>query len=114
MAVRQQMNAAMSEAIAERFRLLGEPTRIRLLDALRGGEKSVGVLSDEVSSSQQNVSKHLGLLYRAGLLAREKDGNTVRYAIADDGVFALCDEVCGGIQRHLAALRSTMEEGVAR
>lgn len=114
MAVRQRMNTVMAEVIAERFRLLGDPTRIRILDALRGGAMTVGALADEIGSSQQNVSKHLGLLHRAGLLAREKDGNNVRYAIADDGVFALCDEVCGGIQRHLAELRSTMEEGVTR
>lgn len=114
MAVRQHMNTAMAEVIAERFRLLGDPTRIRILDALRDGAMTVGALADAVGSSQQNVSKHLGLLHRAGLLAREKDGNSVRYAIADAGVFALCDEVCGGIQRHLDELRSTMEEGVTR
>ena len=114
MAVRQQMNVAMAEVIAERFRLLAEPTRIRILDALRPGPMTVGALTVEVSTSQQNVSKHLGLLHRAGLLMREKDGNSVRYGIADQSVFSLCDEVCGGIQRHLNDLRSTMEEGVTR
>ena len=114
MAVRHQMNVAMAQVIAERFRLLGEPTRIRILDALRDGPLTVGALTVAVSSSQQNVSKHLGLLHRAGLLVREKDGNTVRYGIADDGVFALCDEVCGGIQRHLDELTSTIQEGVTR
>lgn len=110
----QRINAGMAEVIAERFRLLGDPTRIRMLDALRDGPLTVGALTEIVSTSQQNVSKHLGLLHRAGLLRREKDGNSVRYGIADEGVFALCDQVCGGIQRHLDELRSTMEEGVTR
>ena len=114
MAVEQGMNAAMAQVIAERFRLLAEPTRILMLDALRDGPLTVGALAERVSSSQQNVSKHLGLLHRAGILGREKDGNSVRYGIADEGVFSLCDEVCGGIQRHLDALRSTMDEGVTR
>lgn len=114
MAVRQQMNVTMAEVIADRFRLLAEPTRIRILDALRAGPLTVGALSAQIASSQQNVSKHLGLLHRAGLLLREKDGNNVRYGIADQGVFSLCDEVCGGIQRHLNELTSTMEEGVTR
>lgn len=114
MSVRQQMNASMAEVIADRFRLLAEPIRIRILDSLREGSLTVGELAREVSTSQQNVSKHLGLLHRAGLLRREKDGNSVRYGIADESVFALCDEVCGGIQRHLNELRSTMEEGVTR
>lgn len=114
MTVRHQMNAAMAEAIAERFRLLGEPIRIRILDRLRDGPLTVGALTREVATSQQNVSKHVGLLHRAGLLTRQKDGNSVLYRIGDDAVFALCDEVCGGIRRHLDQLQSTMEEGVTR
>jgi DNA-binding transcriptional ArsR family regulator len=63
------------ELIAERFRALAEPTRIRLLDRLRDGEVSVLELSDLVGTTQQNVSKHLVLLQRAGIVARRKEGN---------------------------------------
>ena len=111
---RQQMNAGKAEAIAERFRLLGEPLRIRILDRLREAPLTARELALQVPTSQQNVSKHLGLLHRAGLLTRERDGNRVRYRIADHAVFALCEDVCGGIQRQLDELESTMEEGVTR
>lgn len=101
------------ELIAQRFRLLGEPMRIRLLDRLRDGEASVQELTDWAGASQQNVSKHLGLLHAAGVVARRKDGNRVLYAIADDAVFRLCETVCGGLQRQVAEL-SELVEGVAR
>ena len=108
------MPTAMAEVIAERFRLLSDPTRVRILDALREEELTVGALHERIGTSQQNVSKHLGLLHRAGIVTREKDGVQVRYRIADRTVYALCEEVCGGIHRQLTDLRSLMEEGVTR
>jgi len=108
------MSMAMAEVIAERFRLLADTTRIRILDALRDRPLTVGALTDEIGTSQQNISKHLGLLHRAGIVAREKDGVLVHYRIADDTVFELCEEVCGGIHRHLNGLQTMMEEGVIR
>jgi DNA-binding transcriptional ArsR family regulator len=111
---RQRIPVAMAEAIAERFRLLAEPTRVRILDVLREGPLSVGAVTDRIGTSPQNVSKHLGLLHGAGIVAREKDGTLVRYRIADPSVFQLCDEVCGGIHRHLSERQSMMEEAVPR
>lgn len=101
------------DLIAQRFRVIGEPMRIRLLDRLREGESSVQELTDALGASQQNVSKHLGVLHGAGILTRRKDGNRVLYDIADDSVFALCDTVCGGLQRQLSELNDLLE-GVAR
>jgi DNA-binding transcriptional ArsR family regulator len=92
------------ELIARRFRLLGEPMRIRLLDLLRDGEASVGALAQALDASQQNVSKHLTVLAESGILGRRKDGNHVYYRIVDEGVFALCDQVCGTLQHQLRAL----------
>jgi len=89
------------ELIAERFQLLAEPMRIRILDQLRDAPMSVGALSDSLSTSQQNVSKHLGLLLRAGVVAREKQGTMASYRIEDTSVFDLCEQVCGGLQRRL-------------
>jgi DNA-binding transcriptional ArsR family regulator len=82
--------------------------RIKLLDQLREGPATVQELQDATGGSQQNVSKHLGVLAQAGLVTREKDGNFVRYAIADEGVFRMCEEVCGGLRRQLEELDSLL------
>jgi DNA-binding transcriptional ArsR family regulator len=89
------------ELIAARFRVVGEPMRIRLLDRLRDGAATVNELTRALGASQQNVSKHLGVLHQAGIVSRSKQGTSVRYAIADETVFALCEQVCGGLRRQL-------------
>jgi DNA-binding transcriptional ArsR family regulator len=94
----------LAELIARRFRALGEPLRIRMLDLLRDQELSVGGLAEQLGASQQNVSKHLALLVEAAMLARRKDGNHVYYRIADEGVVALCEQVCGSLQSQLSTL----------
>ncbi|HEU5066297.1 MAG TPA: metalloregulator ArsR/SmtB family transcription factor [Gaiellaceae bacterium] len=103
----------LADLIARRFRVLGEPMRIRLLDRLREGEATVGELSQSLGASQQNVSKHLAVLAEAGILGRRKQGNHVLYRIVDQGVFALCEEVCGSVQQQLRALNELVE-GVGR
>lgn len=92
------------ELIARRFRVIGEPMRIRILDRLRDGEASVQELTESLQSSQQNVSKHLGVLHDAGILSRRKQGTSTLYAIADESVLGLCEQVCGGLQRQFADL----------
>ena len=96
------------ELIAQRFRVLGEPMRIKLLDQLRAGDATVGQLRDALGASQQNVSKHLGVLHQAGLVSRTKDGLSARYAIADESVFELCEHVCGGLRRQLSELDAVL------
>jgi DNA-binding transcriptional ArsR family regulator len=103
----------LAELIARRFRMLAEPTRIKLLDRLREGEATVNELSEQLGASQQNVSKHLAMLAEAGMLARRKEANHVYYRIADEGVFALCDQICGSVQQQLRALNALVE-GVGR
>lgn len=94
----------LAELIARRFRVLADPLRVRMLDRLRDGELSVNELADHLSAGQQNVSKHLALLADAGMLSRRKDGNRVYYRIADEGIFELCDQVCGSLQAQLSTL----------
>jgi DNA-binding transcriptional ArsR family regulator len=94
----------LAELIARRFRAIGEPMRIRLLDRLRDGEATVGDLSEALSASQQNISKHLAVLADVGILGRRKEGNHVYYRVVDEGVFALCEEVCGFVQEQLRSL----------
>jgi DNA-binding transcriptional ArsR family regulator len=96
----------LAELIARRFRALGEPLRVRILDLLRDQELSVNAIADQLDASQQNVSKHLAVLVESGMLARRKDGNHVYYRIADDGVFALCEQVCGPLQSQHATLNA--------
>ena len=93
------------DLIAERFRVLSDPTRIKLLDRLREGEASVLELTEAIGTTQQNVSKHLGMLHRAGIVARRKQGNFAYYSIVDEGVFELCEAVCGSLQKQLQSLR---------
>jgi ArsR family transcriptional regulator len=102
------------ELIAQRFRALGEPSRIRILERLRSGPCSVQQLADELELSQQNVSKHLSLLLSLGIVSRVKDAGFSYYAIADDSVVRMCDEVCGTVQRQVAELHELMNEGDAR
>ena len=95
---------ALVELIARRFRVIGEPMRIRLLDVLRDGPATINELTEALGASQQNVSKHIGVLAQAGIVVREKDGNHVRCSIADDTIFELCEIVCGGLRRQVAGL----------
>ena len=92
------------DIVATRFRALGEPMRIRILDLLRDGELTVGELADHLGSTQQNISKHLGVLQRAGIVGRRRDGVRTPYAIVDPTVLDLCGIVCGGIRREAAGI----------
>ena len=104
MALQHPLPDDLVELIARRFRVIGEPMRIRLLDQLRVGEASVTELAEALGASQQNVSKHLAVLADVGIVGRRKERNHVYYRIVDEGVFALCDQVCGSVQRQLRTL----------
>ena len=81
--------------VAERFRVLGEPARLELMNALRAGERTVGELVEETGLGTANVSKHLQLLHGAGFVTRRKEGLYVHYGLAGEDVFRLCDIMCG-------------------
>lgn len=91
--------------IASRFRLLGEPLRLKILNALRKRELSVTELVEATGAGQANVSKHLGLLLMGGLVARRKEGNLSYYSVADETIFHLCETVCDSLGERLAAQR---------
>ncbi len=99
------------ELIARRFRVLADPTRIKLLDLLRQRDASVQELTETIGSTQQNISKHLRVLLQAGIVGRRKRGNYAYYSIADDGVFALCEDVCGSVAQQIEALRELVAAG---
>ena len=89
------------QLVANRFKILSEPIRLRILQTLQDGEKSVTALTEAVESSQPNVSKHLKLLQDAGIISRQQQGNTVYYSIADESIFTLCETVCGSLEVRL-------------
>lgn len=89
--------------VAAYFQVLAEPSRLRILSLLRGGERNVGDLARSCALSPANVSRHLAQLARHGLVAREARGNAVYYRVADASVPALCDLVCGTVARRLEA-----------
>lgn len=99
---RDPLSPEAVEVIAERFRILGEPIRIRILQELENGERNVSELVAAISSSQPNVSKHLRILQESGVVARRQEGNNVYYAIADPTVIDLCDAVCSSVRDRLA------------
>lgn len=113
MVIPRPLPEPLVELIAQRFRVIGEPMRIKLLDRLRDGSATVSELVEALGASQQNVSKHLGVLHQAGIVSRAKEGTSVRYAIADDTVFALCEQVCGGLRDQLAELDGILSGGAA-
>src|SRR5579863_2945219 len=85
---------AMTEAVAKRFRALGEPMRLRILQVLEDGEKPVNDIVKLLSSSQPNISKHLKSLCQEGLVGRRREGLNICYSIADPMVFRLCNLIC--------------------
>lgn len=87
------------ELIAERFKALGEPARLGILNALRDREMTVSELMDATGLGQANTSKHLQLLHSLGFVERRKDGLYVHYSLADPDVFQLCDIMCGRLAR---------------
>jgi DNA-binding transcriptional ArsR family regulator len=87
--------------VAAYFQALSEPTRLQILNLLRGGERNVGELAQLTGYTSANISRHLGVLVQHGLVARETRGTAVYCRIADDSVYALCDLVCGNISRQL-------------
>lgn len=96
--MKKRMTAEQLTLVAERFKVLAEPVRLQLLQALMTGERSVGELAERTGLSQANVSKHLQLLLVHQLVARRKDGLFAYYRLADDTVFKLCELVCSRLE----------------
>jgi DNA-binding transcriptional ArsR family regulator len=82
------------ELAAELFGILSTPMRLRILSALCDQEKSVSELLTEIDTTQPNLSQHLNLLYRAGVLAKRKEGTQVIYRVQSEKAVMLCRTVC--------------------
>jgi DNA-binding transcriptional ArsR family regulator len=88
-----KLSENMLEVIAQRFRVVGEPMRLRILQLLEPGEQSLNEIVSHLNSSQASVSKHLQALSQGGLISRRRDGLEVFYAIADPFAFRICEFV---------------------
>lgn len=102
------MSPELMELVAERFRVLGEPARLSILQQLRSGEKTVTELMELTGLTQANTSKHLRLLHTFGYVQRRKEGLYVVYRLADDSVAQLCNLMCGRIEQQLEAGRDML------
>lgn len=82
------------ELAAELFGVLATPMRLRILSALCDQEKSVSQLLGEIETTQPNLSQHLNVLYRTGVLAKRKEGTQVIYRVQSEQAVTLCRTVC--------------------
>jgi len=101
------MSDEQLDVISQRFRVLSDPMRLKILHNLRGGELTVGSLVERIGASQPNVSKHLSILKGAGLVIRRQEGNLAYFSIGAPFVFQLCDIVCEGIRKEFEQKQST-------
>lgn len=97
--------ADLIEEVAHRFALLGDPTRLRILQALMDrGELSVGAVAETTKTSRFNASAHLNRLALAGLVARRREASTVYYRIDDTNLPRVCDWMCDSLRRRAHSL----------
>jgi DNA-binding transcriptional ArsR family regulator len=85
------------ESVAEYFSLLSEPSRLKIMHCLCGGERSVNEVVEAAGLAQANASRHLNLLYRSGVVGRRRDGSQVFYRLTDPNFTDLCRAVCVSI-----------------
>jgi len=103
----QPLPPEVLDQIAERFRVLAEPNRLRMLNLLLTGERTVSELVEETGLTQANVSKHLGLLRSTDFVERRKDGLYSIYSISDPSVAVLCEIMCGRLEEQ-AEMQTTL------
>jgi DNA-binding transcriptional ArsR family regulator len=96
------MHEKTIDLVARRFQVLGEPCRLRILQALQTGPMTVNQIVARLDGNQPNISKHLQILFDSGLVGRKRSGNSILYSIADPVVFKLCQLVCHSTARRAA------------
>jgi DNA-binding transcriptional ArsR family regulator len=104
----RELNDEAIELIAGRFRLLSEPTRLKILHTLGDQEMNVGEIVAETGASQANVSKHLAALLDAAVVSRRKQGLTANYRVTDLTIFELCDVVCSRLRDEVRARQALL------
>lgn len=100
----QSWTEPLVDLVTQRLMLLGDPTRVRLLVLLEQREQNVQELSDTVTSTPQNVSRHLGILHRSGMVARRREGTSVYYSLVDYSVCRLLEQALASISGQIDEL----------
>ena len=111
------IDRSLVAVVAARFKVLGDPTRLTILNALQNGERSVTELVNETGRSQPNVSQHLKELSRAGLVSSRRDGIRILYEIADPYVSKICQAVCSSLEARISGdqkMISKLRQGARR
>lgn len=107
----QSLSDEAIELIAERLRVIAEPNRIRILGVLDEGDATVQEITDRLMTTHQNVSKHLGILYQAGMVSRRKEGISVRYALVDWTGSWLVEQMAGSVADRIEELKKLFAPG---
>jgi DNA-binding transcriptional ArsR family regulator len=105
---KRELSDEALEIIANRFRQMSDPMRLKILHTLGEGEMSVTELVTATGAGQANISKHLGTLLNAGIVARRKDGLKSMYRVADESILELCDVVCFRLRTELEERQNTL------
>jgi DNA-binding transcriptional ArsR family regulator len=97
------------DLLAQRLRILGHPVRISLIQQLRCKPAAVHELVTAVGGTQQNISEHLLILNRAGIIAREKRGRVVEYRLIDPHVIPLLERARESVSHHVGELAGLID-----
>jgi DNA-binding transcriptional ArsR family regulator len=119
---REQIAEALLARVAERFSVLGQVVRLRLVEELADGSATPQELADRLGLTQQNVSKHLQILHRNGLVGRRQDGANAIYSLKDASVVRMVDDAVTSVTTHLRGMAALaggdgegrLEDGGAR
>lgn len=101
------------ESVARYFSVLGEPTRLRILHALCQEERCVNDIIKATGLAQANGSRHLGLMYQAGLLSRRREGTQIFYKVADPMYVEMCRSVTSQINTRAESAARSVGAGAA-
>lgn len=103
---KEELNDEAMAMIANRFRVLSDPMRLKILHTLGDGEMNVSELVEATGAGQANISKHIGVMFEAEIVARRKEGLNSYYKIADETIFELCEVVCVRLKKQFEARRA--------
>lgn len=112
--MQQMLSDDILELISQRFRLLADPMRLKILHHLQSGEKSVTELVAVTGASQPNISKHLSTLRIHGLVRRRQEGNMAFFSIGAPFIFDLCNTVCDSMKTEWGQKNALLAEQMDR